>query len=175
MIWYLVKSQPQRESVAVVRLNQLGIETFCPYRKKVKRVRGNHKTERTPLFPGYLFSKFNRDTQYRLVTYAQGVSKVVTFGEIPAVVDEEVIDSIKDRMQNGFVVIQPQSFRSGDAVRIQDGPLAGIQAVFEKELTGTERVVLLLKTVSYQARVLIDRNDVANIEADQPLGEETPA
>ena len=170
MIWYLVKSQPHRESVAVMRLAQLGVETFCPYRKKVKRVRGNHKTERSPLFPGYLFSKFNRDNQFRLVSYAEGVAKVVTFGENPAVVDEEVIDSIKARMQNGFVVLQPQSFRSGDAVRIQDGPLAGIQAVFEKELTGTERIALLLKTVSYQARVLIDRNYVANIEAAQPLG-----
>ena len=170
MIWYLVKSQPRRESVAVMRLTQLGIETFCPYRKKVKRGHGNHKTERSPLFPGYLFSKFNRDTQCRLVTYAQGVSKVVTFGGIPAVVDEEIIESIKGRMQNGFVVFEAPLFRSGDAVRIQGGPLAGFQAVFDKEMPGTERVVILLKNVSCQARVLIDRNYVKNTAAVQQLG-----
>ena len=170
MNWYLVRSKPHQESVAVMRLKQLGLETFCPYRKKVRRGQNNHKTDRSPLFPSYLFSKFNGDTQYRLVTYAQGVGKVVTFGEHPAIVDEEIVESIMARIQNGLVVLEPQSFKSGDRVLIHDGPFDGFQAIFEKELTGTERVVLLLQAVSYQARVLIDQNFVENIEPGHMRG-----
>ena len=73
-------------------------------------------------------------------------------------------------MQDGLVVLETQSFKSGDRVLIHDGPFDGFQAIFKKELTGTERVVLLLQAVSYQARVLIDRNFVENIEVDHKLG-----
>lgn len=170
MNWYLVRSKPHQESVAVMRLNQLGIETFCPYRKKVKRGKDTYKTDGSPLFPGYLFSKFNGDTQHRLVTYAQGVGKVVTFGEHPAIVDKEIVESITARMQNGLVVLETQSFKSGDRVLIHEGPFEGFQAIFEKELAGTERVALLFQAVSYQARVLIDRNFVENIGVGHTLG-----
>ena len=33
------------------------------------------------------------------------------------------------------------------AVRIQDGPLRGVEAVFERKLDGTRRAVLLLKAM----------------------------
>ena len=66
-----------------------------------------------------------------------------------AIVDEEIVESIMARIQNGLVVLEPHSFKSGDRVLIHDGPFDGFQGIFEKELTGTERVVLLLQAVSY--------------------------
>jgi len=43
----------------------------------------------------------------------------------------------------------------GQVLRIQEGPMRGIEAVFEREMPGQQRALLLLKTLAYQARVVV--------------------
>ncbi len=88
---------------------------------------------------------------------------MVTFGAVPATVDEEMIDSIKSRLQEGYVTVQPSSFTAGQTVRIRGGPLQGLEAIFEREMGDQRRVVLLLRTLSYQARVVMDLEQVASL------------
>jgi len=100
-------------------------------------------------------------TEYRKVTYAHGVLRVVKFGAAPAVVEEEIIASIQERVHNGLVVLPPpSSLKSGQTVRINKGPFGGFEAIFEQELNGTQRVALLMKAVVFQSRLVIDRNCV---------------
>ena len=113
-----------------------------------------------PLFPGYLFARFDVESHYRAVHYSQGVRGVVGFGSDPAKVDEEMIESIRSRLEDGCMILPSPLFKPGQMVRIQEGPFEGLEAVFEREMPAQERVVLLLKSLSYQARVLIDREQV---------------
>src|SRR3990172_2536177 len=94
--WYAVHTKPRQEAVAEVFLSNSGVETFYP---KI----GPSKS----LFTGYIFVKFDADTQLRLVKYSRGVSSVVNFGDKPAQVDELLIDSIRSRIKDGFVVLEP--------------------------------------------------------------------
>jgi transcription antitermination factor NusG len=50
--------------------------------------------------------------------------------------------------------------KSGQIVRIHKGPFCGFEAIFEEELNGSQRVALLMKTVAFQGRVIVDRNCV---------------
>ncbi len=163
MDWYLVRSKPRQEGIAESNLHRLGVESFCPKLKQAKLSRGKKRTVIVPLFPGYLFSRFNFCTEYRKVAYAHGVLDVVMFGEYPARVDEEIVETIRARMHEGFVTYSPRSFQSGQTVQIQEGPFKGLLAVFERELTGTQRVALLLKSVSYNARVIIERESISHL------------
>jgi len=45
-------------------------------------------------------------------------------------------------------------------VTIQEGPFNGIEAVFEREMDDQQRVVLLLRTLAYQARVVMPMSHV---------------
>lgn len=157
MDWYLVRSKPRQEGIAAWNLQRLGVEAFCPQFKETKLYRGKKRAVISPLFPGYLFSRFDLSGEYRKVTYAHGVTGVVRFGEYPARVEEEIIETIRARMQEGFVTVSRRSFHTGQTVQIKEGPFKGLLAVFDRELTGTERVALLLKNVSYNARVIIER------------------
>ena len=103
------------------------------------------------------------DAHYRAVNYARGVRRVVSFGSVPTKVNEEMIDSIKLRLQDGYVVIETPSLRPGQTVRIQQGPFEGLEATFQREMSNQQRVVLLLKALSYQARVVVDLEHVANL------------
>ncbi len=163
MDWYLVRSKPRQEKVADWNLQQFEVSSFCPLLKETKQIRGKKQTILSPLFPGYLFAKFNFQTDYRKVAYAHGVSNVVMFGAVPARVDEKIIEIIEKRLEEGRLSNSMGSFTTGQTVRIQEGPLKGLSAVFEKELTGTQRVALLLKTVSYSARVIVERELIGQI------------
>jgi len=163
MDWYLVRSKPRQECIAETNLQRWDVETFYPQLKQTKLIRGKNRTVFSPLFPGYLFSRFDLHTEYRKVAYAHGVAGVVMFGTIPAKVDEEIIETIRARMQEGFVLLSPPSFISGQTVQIQEGPFKGVLAVFERELTGTQRVALLLKSVSYHARLIIERDSISQV------------
>jgi transcriptional antiterminator RfaH len=159
--WYLIHSKSRQEDVAELNLRRLGVETFCPRFRKLNLTRSKAQNKGEVLFPGYLFIRVEMTTEYRKVTYAHGVLRVVKFGAAPAVVEEEIIASIRERVHNGLVVLPPpSSLKSGQIVRINKGPFYGFEAIFEQELNGSQRVALLMKTVAFQGRMVVDRNCV---------------
>ncbi|MDT7041581.1 transcription termination/antitermination NusG family protein [Candidatus Nitronereus thalassa] len=163
MDWYLIRSKIRQEFLAEANLHRWDIESFCPQIKQTKARRGKKQTVIAPLFPGYLFSKFDLGRDYRKVTYAHGVADVVMFGSTPAKVDDSIIQGIRSRMEDGFVSLDSYSFSPGETVQIQEGPFKGLLAVFERELTGTQRVALLLKSVSYNARLIVERDLITHV------------
>jgi transcriptional antiterminator RfaH len=162
MFWYAVKCKPHQERLAEIHLKRAGIVTLFPQIKEPKIVRRRRQVCINALFPGYLFAQFNVEPDYRTVIYCRGVRDVVSFGPNPAVVEEEMIQAIKDRLCNGYVTIRDAAFTPGQVVRIQEGPLRGIEAVFEMQLPGYQRAVLLLRAISYQAKVVVDLKDIVN-------------
>jgi transcriptional antiterminator RfaH len=163
MHWYAVNTKPRQENLAELTLQRLGVETFNPRLKQNRLIRKRLQTIVCPLFPGYLFARFNLGIQYRTVNFARGVQKIVSFGSTPATVDEEMVESIKSMLQDGCVIVQTPSFSAGQTVRVQSGPLKGLEAIFEREMGDRQRAVLLLKTLSYQARVVVDLDQVVNL------------
>ena len=163
MFWYAVKCKPHQERLAELHLKRAGIITLYPQIKEPKIVRRRRQVCINALFPGYLFAQFNVEGDYRTVIYCRGVRDVVSFGANPAVVDEEMIQAIKDRLCNGYVTIREAAFRPGQVVRIQEGPLRGLEAVFEMQIPGYQRAVLLLRAISYQAKVVVDLEDIVNL------------
>lgn len=162
MPWYTVNTKPQHERVAELSLQKLGVETFYPQLKQRKVIRRRAETRIGPLFPRYLFARFQLDTHYRAVTYARGVRNIVTFGTVPATVEDEIIEEIRARLHDGYLTVPAPSFMPGEIIRIQTGPLQGLEAVFVREMSDHERVVLLLRTLTYQARVVLPFEQVVN-------------
>jgi transcriptional antiterminator RfaH len=162
--WYLVQVKPRAEKVSVLHLDQLGLESFCPHLKQQKIIRRVRREVVVPLFPGYLFVKFDPLFQFRTVQYSTGVQKVVSFGDTLARVDSSIIEAVRARITEGFVhVSHSSSFQPGQKVRIHDGPLQGFEAVFECEMSDRRRVSLLLESVAFQARVVVPVDQIANL------------
>jgi transcriptional antiterminator RfaH len=102
---------------------------------------------------------------YHKVRYTRGVRQLVSFGDSPAVIDEEVITMIQSRIgEDGLVRVDTdEDLKLGDQVVIKDGPLKSFAGIFEREMKGVERVRILIQTVSYQAHVEIERNMVKKV------------
>ena len=160
--WYAINSKPHQELLAESSLKILGVETLCPLFKETKVIRRKVRQSTAPLFSGYLFARFDLDRFFRGVLYARGVKKIVAFGSEPAVVDDEMIEGIRSRLQGDCVVRSGPMFLPGQPVRIQQGPLRRLEAVFERQMKGEQRAVLLLRALSYQARLVVDLQDIVN-------------
>jgi transcriptional antiterminator RfaH len=163
MNWYAVHTQPHQETLSESSLQRLGIETFFPRLKQRKIIRRVARTITAPLFPGYLFARFNMDNNYRAVNYARGVRRIVSFGPVPAMVDEAIIESIKTRLQEDGTALQGPIFTPGQTVRIQGGAFEGLEAVFERELSDRQRAMVLLQVLSGQTRLIVDMAQVVNL------------
>jgi transcriptional antiterminator RfaH len=155
--WFAVQTQPRRESAAEGTLRRLGIAVFLPRYRKRTILHGYRREVVGPLFPGYLFATFDPGECLRMVHYAHGVRAVVMFGGEPASVPVALLESIEARMQDGYVRLAPPALWAGQRVEIIDGPLAGMTGIFQANVRGAERVAILLDTLRYNARAVLDR------------------
>ncbi len=157
--WYVVMAKPRQEQTSTFLLEQAGIETYYPEVNECVSVKGRRCVRRAGLFPGYFFARFDHDKQYRTVSYCRGVRKIVAFGQAPAEVESGLLDDIRSRLSRQDTILLPR-LTHGEVVRIRHGPLAGVEGVFDSCLSGKERVVVLLRTLSYQSRAVLKLSDI---------------
>jgi transcriptional antiterminator RfaH len=159
--WYVIHTHPKQEDRACNNLEVLGAPTFNP---KVRERRYNQfvisSTYVTkPLFPRYIFAQFKVSDLYHKVRFTRGVYNVVSFGESPTPIDEEIVALIRSNIEDGFVRID-RGLKLGDRIIVKDGPLKNLAGIFEREMKGTDRIRILLETVNYQAHIEIARDMV---------------
>jgi transcriptional antiterminator RfaH len=161
MHWYAVSTKPHQEKQAELHIEQCGIECFLPLLKASKIIRRTRRTVIEPLFPGYLFARFDLEKHFRAVSYTTGVRKIVEFGSGPVELDATMIDAIKEKLNDGYVTPHSEHFKMGQILHIKGGPLAGFQAVFIREMTDRNRVLLLLNTLGLHAKLTMDIDQVS--------------
>lgn len=152
MKWHAVYTKPRNEDVVSLRLKDAGIDVLNP-KIKSKRFRRNRLTENTePFFPCYLFANFDRDKHFHLISYTRGVRYILGKGN-PIVLPDEIINTIKERMGDSNIVVIRQILEKGDRVLITDGHLKDFCGIFEREIRGSERVMILLNTINCRVEV----------------------
>ena len=147
MEWYLVRTKPSKERWVWGQLSAILPEVFLPMLEARIPRWGKLAWAVMPLFPCYVFAKFDLQAHYFDVKYLVGVQGIVSAGCDPLVVPMPVVEEIKRRGVNGVVRIEPRKFDNGERVRVADGPFRGFEAIFERYLSGAERVAILLSAV----------------------------
>jgi transcription elongation factor/antiterminator RfaH len=153
--WYVIQTKPRKEEEAETYLSTGGVEIFNPLIEAFTLRNGRMTKGLKPLFPGYLFAKFDLAQNYPLVRWARGVRKILGFGEAPASISEEVVEIIKARTDLQGILRVRHHFEPNDVVRINTGPLKDLLGVFERWLSDSERVRILLNLIGYQPAVEI--------------------
>jgi len=157
--WYVLQTKPKQELRAELNLRRWQVETLAPRLREIRRLpAGGTAYREGPLFPNYLFARFDAEQLAGKVRLTRGVQRVVGLGELATPVDDGIIALIRDRIgEDGFVA--PPEAQPGDTVEIVDGPLQSLVGVFERRLSATDRVVILLAAIG-QARVQVARTAI---------------
>lgn len=109
----------------------------------------------TPLFPGYLFCRLDMFVSGKAARYAPGVVDFVKFGSRIAEVGVEVIQGLLEKCPNGVAQIRLQPYKAGERVIVREGPFSGLEAVFEREMKGSDRIAILLELLGRQTRLIL--------------------
>ena len=158
--WYVLQTHLKQEERANENLKSWGVETL---HAKLRTRRYNEFTGAPtyitqPLFPRYIFAKFNAREELPKIRFTRGVHNVVCFGESPAQVDQDIIDVVRARLdENGFVKTNDE-LKPGDKVMIKTGSLRNLTGIFERETKGSDRITILLTAIEYQGRIVVNRD-----------------
>jgi transcription antitermination factor NusG len=155
--WHALHTKPHKERQVESFLNRLGVEVYFP---TIPARRRSPSAQPRAFFPNYLFAHTDLDVLgLWTIHYAPGMRGVVMFGGVPARVDEQVIDALRARLARVDVVdTLGEALNPGDRVAITTGPLADLDAVFERRLSPEGRVRILIH--------LLQRWTPVELEAD---------
>ncbi len=146
--WYALYLKQGHENAVSIRLAGAGIETLNPLLRQ-KKFRSRRIVETVePLFPCYIFARFDPSAHFRMISYTRGVRYIVGGGSLMSV-PEEIIVSIRDKMEGGLIALKPEEIKEGGQVVIKDGPFGGFYGIFKRYTKGSERCLVLLEALGW--------------------------
>ena len=152
--WYALRVRSRHEDAVAKHLDARGLESFLPLYKSQRRWSDRFKEIEVPLFPGYVFCHFNVMNRLPILTIP-GVVHVVGVGKIPAPIDESEIAAIQVAAKSGLPSEPWPSLCIGHKVRIEHGPLLGIQGILSG-FRGHRRLVLSVTLLQRSIAVQVD-------------------
>jgi transcriptional antiterminator RfaH len=159
--WYVAHTQAHGETRALFNLKRQGFEAWLPRVWRKRRHARRAETVLRPLFSRYLFIHIDLEVEpWRPILSTFGISYVVGGDSGPHPIPDAVIDALMARTgPDGYFELGAESFRSGDKVRILEGPLAELEGIFQAA-SDDERVMILLRLMGREVRVTVSGNDI---------------
>jgi transcription antitermination factor NusG len=160
--WYALQVWSRKESSVSTHLRGLGFECFLPTYKSQRQWSDRVKEFEQPLFPGYLFCRFDFQNRRPLVM-APGVLQIVGNGKQPIPVPREEIERIQLAV-NSDALRQPWPYiEVGERVRVNHGSLRGLEGILIN-FKGSHRVVLSVSLLQRSVAVEVDLAWVTALE-----------
>ncbi|SNR49603.1 UpxY family transcription antiterminator [Flavobacterium sp. ov086] len=142
MNWYVVYTKPRWEKKVADKLNQIGIECYCPLITQVKQWSDRKKKIEVPLFNSYVFVQL-ADTDRNSVFQVAGVVRYLFWLGKPAIVRDEEINSIKASLEVPNIIdISVTSIQVGDRIKIEAGAFSNQDAIVQ-EVSNTHYILVL--------------------------------
>lgn len=163
--WYAIRSKPHGEQRARLNLEQQGFEAWLPLYAKKRRHARKLETVIRPLFPRYLFVRMDLTAErWRAVLSTYGVTELIGNADGPTAVPDGVIEAMQARAgpDGRFTLHRARLLEPGTRVRVLDGPMGGIEAIFQTA-NDTERVTILLELMGRQHAVTVPATDIEAI------------
>lgn len=165
-MWYLVQSKANSNHIAKRNLERQGFVVFQPLEKRTLARRGKFSTQLRPFIAGYLFvSYFAAAAPWSAIDSTYGVSRLVKFGERPAIVPDKIIRDLEEACDKDGVLSPPASISQGDRIEVTSGPLANFVGQVER-LAPNHRAMVLIDFMGKQTRMETDLSNIQIVSSD---------
>jgi len=154
-LWYALHVRTRFEKVVARNLRGKGYEEFVPLYHRANRWSDRIKEIELPLFPGYVFCRFNHLNRLPILTIP-GVNAIVGVGKSPMPVEEAELNAVRAVLKSE-AYCEPWPFLEvGRRVCVEHGPLAGTQGIVTM-VKNTYRLVISVNMLQRSVAVEIDR------------------
>lgn len=161
--WYLLFCKSKEEQKAQLNLANQNIKSFYPQITLEKMVRGKKQLVNEALFPGYIFVQLNPSIHhFSSVRATRGIRDFVKFGSTFTTVCEELITKLScpAYTQQHVRCLATDIPEEGDKVTIAQGPLGGLQGIYQCS-DGLERGILLINLINQWQKISVPNTDYA--------------
>lgn len=153
-LWYALRVKSRHENIVASHLQARGFESLLPLYKCRRRWSDRFKEMELPLFPGYVFCQFNQLNRLPILT-VPGIVHVVGVGRTPIPIDETEMAAIQTTVASGLPSRPWPFLEIGHKVRIEYGPLRGVEGVL-LGFKGHQRLVLSVTLLQRSVAVQVD-------------------
>ena len=155
MSWVVVMTKPNCEGIAVENLLQQGYGCYYP---RFLALQKGSKFVKRPLFPRYIFVLI--DKFWYSIRGTRGVSHLLMGFDGPATVPGHEIEKLRKKEgPDGLIVLSeqksPERFNKGATVRATEGPLTGLDLIYDG-MAPHDRVKVLATLLGRQVPVTIE-------------------
>jgi transcriptional antiterminator RfaH len=159
--WWVAHTKPRNEKALAADLARLGIFHYLPLRKRETRSRRTRRISRSliPVFSGYLF--FNgREEQRQRALATRRIANVLAVTAQHRLVSE--LRQVHQALLAGVDVRWHREIRVGQAARVVEGPLIGVEGVIAGRLSKL-RLVLNVEMLGQSISVEVSANQLEPI------------
>ena len=138
--WYALQVRSRKEGYVASQIEGQGYECLLPTYKSVRKWSDRVKEVEQPLFPGYLFCRFDFQNRRPVIT-TPGVLQIVGYGRTAVPVSDEEIQSLQLAVSSGMPKQPWPYLEVGQRVRVNYGTLSGLEGILVN-VKGNHRVIL---------------------------------
>jgi transcription antitermination factor NusG len=165
--WYAIRVRSNFEKAVASALEGKGFEGFLPLYRTSRRWSDRSKGLDLPLFPNYLFCRFDLRERVLPILTIPGVITIVGTGKVPVPLMDEEIATIRMVILSGVAALPWPRLVAGDKVLIERGPLAGLEGV-ALNAAKKHRLVVSVPLLQRSIAVEIDRDWIRPIATSKP-------
>src|ERR1700722_11970607 len=160
--WFAVSVKHRHERRTQSALASKSVPTLLPLYRRRAQWSDRVKETELPLFAGYLFCRFRRAERSSILT-TPGVRAIVGFGGTPAPIETAEIEALEAMLASNLPVSPWPYVKPGDRVRVERGPLRGLEGALIREKDSCRLVIGIQ---------LLQRSIAAELEAEMisPIG-----
>jgi transcription antitermination factor NusG len=165
--WFAIQTRYRYEHRVAGDLSAKGLENYLPVLSEVHEWKDRKKVVETPAFGGYLFARFEPTQRNRVrVLETTGVVRLLGNQAQPEAVPDSEIESLRLSLNSGARCSRHPFLAVGTPLRIQHGPLSGLEGRLVRSANAF-RLVVCVASVGQAIAVEVAREDVISIEAQE--------
>ncbi|HJY34342.1 MAG TPA: UpxY family transcription antiterminator [Vicinamibacterales bacterium] len=156
--WYAVWTRSRHEQVVRTQLDEKHVPAFLPTMRRWSRWKDRKKQIDVPLFPGYVFARFEAGERLSVLK-CSGVVSIVSFDGEPAPVPDHEIEGIRTLVESTLPYDPCPTIKTGTLVEVSHGPLKGVVGRLTRK-GSQSRLVLSVDLIGQAVSVQVDAADV---------------
>jgi transcription antitermination factor NusG len=160
--WFAVRVKSNYEKPVSAILRGKGFEEFLPTYRARRQWSDRVKVLDLPLFPGYLFCRIDLSKRLPLLT-TPGFLYLVGKGMTPEPVDEAEVMAIRSVVRSGLPALPWPTLVVGQKVRLERGPLRGIEGIVAK-IADQHRIYVNATLLQRSVSVQVDSDWVSTMD-----------
>lgn len=155
--WYLLYCKRGEQRRAKAHLENQGVECFYPEIEVEKILRGKRQMVKEPLFPSYMFVRFdfNQGPTFTTVRSTRGVTDFIRFGAEPKELQGDLIYELKQLSTHLDDVSDAKMPVRGQEIEVKSGQFCGLKAIYQQP-DGETRSIMLVKMLCQSVPMSIE-------------------